>query len=266
MIELKRNLGPIGQVFDPYVSQAQLAPALIVIFPVALLLIVWLPVVQSVLVGMVSLACSFGILVWLAQLAQGEGKRRESALYREWGGKPSVALLRADDQCIDPVTKARYRAFLSQRVPGLAFPSGALERTTPAVAEPACESATAWLLTQTRDTRRFALLFQQNIYYGFRRNLWGLKPIGYVTTLVSALASSALLTNRYHPGHHALQPEWIIATTVVWIFFGWWALRVNSAWVRTGAEAYAKELLAACDILAAPTSENKPRVKKKISA
>jgi hypothetical protein len=31
---------------------------------------------------------------------------------------------------------------------------------------------TAWLLTQTRDTKTFSILFRENISYGFRRNLW----------------------------------------------------------------------------------------------
>jgi hypothetical protein len=44
MIESKHNpLGAITQLLDPYARQARLYPALIVICPIALLIMVWFP-------------------------------------------------------------------------------------------------------------------------------------------------------------------------------------------------------------------------------
>ena len=45
----------------------------------------------------------------------------------------------------------------------------------------------------TRDTSRFPLVFAENANYGFRRNLWGLRPIGTGVAVVLLLFSWALL-------------------------------------------------------------------------
>jgi hypothetical protein len=243
------NLGLASQVFDPYARQARLAPALITLFPVALLLAVWLPALQSILGGLVSLAAAFGILLWFSQIARDEGKRKEPELYRQWGGKPSVAMLRASDTRIDRITKARYKKFLVNRVPGLVFPSEDEERRDPTTAESACESATAWLLTQTRDIKRFGLLFQENVSYGFRRNLWGLKRLGIAISLGSAVVSSAVVAYQVSLHHQLPRMECMIGTVLVWVFCGWWIFRVNPSWIKIAADAYAKQLLEACDML-----------------
>ena len=45
----------------------------------------------------------------------------------------------------------------------------------------------------TRDTSRFPLVFAENANYGFRRNLWGLRPIGTGVAVVLLLFSWTLL-------------------------------------------------------------------------
>jgi hypothetical protein len=249
MDELKNLLGSASQVLDPYARQARLAPALIALFPLALILVVWLPALRSVLGGLVSLGAAFGILLWLSQIARDEGKKKEADLYRQWGGKPSVVLLCASDTRIDRITKARYRKFLTERVEGLTFPSDEEERRDPGSSESACESATAWLLTQTRDTRRFELLFQENISYGFRRNLWGLRPVGFIIALGGSVFSSGLILFLILFNHGEPRVECILATLILWAMAAWWAFRVNELWVKLAADAYAIQLLAACDTL-----------------
>lgn len=243
----KLSMGPLVQIADPYARQARLAPALITIFPAVLVCVVWLPALQSLLGGLASIAVSFGILLWVSQIARDAGKQKEPALFQTWGGKPSVAFLRAADARLDATTKARYRAFLIQKVPGLKFPTHAEAAASVSAEDEACTSATAWLLTQTRDTRKFALLFQENVSYGFRRNLWGLKPIGITISFLAGVTALGLIYVS-SANHEILRPERLIVTGLVWLFFLWW-LRVSNAWVKIPADAYAKELLAACDVL-----------------
>jgi hypothetical protein len=83
---------------------------------------------------------------------------------------------------------------------------------SPERADEMYQSATDWLLANTRDTQKFGLLFEENMNYGFRRNFWALKPLALC---IDAAAIIAI-------GGHA-----------------WW----------TTAEAYARQLLAACDAL-----------------
>src|SRR5229473_2779149 len=240
----------IEQFLDPYSRQARLAPALVVIVPVVLLVMVWFPASWSVWGALVSVACSCGLMFLLSQIARDRGKQKEPDLYAGWGGKPSVALLRHRDRRIDPQTKARYCGFLKSKLPQLVLPTEAEEETDPARADAAYVSVTAWLLTQTRDTKVFNLLFRENISYGFRRNLWGLKPIGIATTLVVAAASTFAIGYKYWTQQVWVSAEIIIVTAIVWILLVIWTGLVTRTWVRVPADAYGGQLLAACDTLA----------------
>jgi hypothetical protein len=250
MIESKHNiLSPVIQLLDPYGRQARLYPALIAIFPVALMIVVWFPTLWSTWGALVSLASSFGVILLLSQIARDRGKRREPELYKVWDGKPSVVLLRHRDPRIDDYTKARYRAFLQGQLPNLALPTVEQERANPQEADRAYESVTAWLLTQTRDTKRFSILFRENISFGFRRNLWGLKPLGVAIALLAACISTAVIIFQYSVNHVVPTPEVAAVTTIVWLLSIFWTVVVTPSWVRLPADAYGTQLLAACDTL-----------------
>ena len=71
MIELNHNpLGAITQLLDPYSRQARLFPALIVVCPIALLIMVWFPALWTMLGVLASVASSFGFLAALASSAR----------------------------------------------------------------------------------------------------------------------------------------------------------------------------------------------------
>ena len=265
MIEPKHNpLGTITQLLDPYARQARLYPALIVICPIALLIIVWFPALWTTLGTVASVASSFGLALLLAQVARDRGKRLESSLYDSWGGKPSVALLRHRDSRIDEHTKSRYRGFLHGQLPELKLPTAEEEGADPEAADRAYQSVTAWLLTQTRDTKRFSILFRENISFGFRRNLWGLKPLGIAVTLTAACASTAAITYRYWAEHGPPPPpEVMIVTAAVWLLLLVWVAVITRDWVRIPADAYGTQLLAACDTLGRSQSVQ-PRTRRKV--
>jgi hypothetical protein len=263
MTELKHNLsGAVAQLLDPYSRQARLQPALIVVVPAAILIVVWFPALWSVWGLVLTVASSCGVTLLLSQIARDRGKRLEPELYGSWGGKPSVAMLRHADDRVDENTKARYRAFLASRLPDLKLPSLSEEQADPARADRAYESVTAWLLTQTHDTKTFGLLLRENISYGFRRNLWGLKPIGFVIALSCACASTAALAYNSVVLSELLPPQVVIVTATTWILGLLWIAWITPSWVRIAADAYGRQLLAACDTLdsavaATPKKTNK---------
>jgi hypothetical protein len=265
MIESKHNpLDAISRLLDPYVRQARLYPALIVICPIALLIVVWFPALWTTLGLVASVASSFGLSLLLSQVARDRGKRLEQWLFDSWGGKPSVALLRHRDPRIDEHTKSRYRSFLSTQLLELRLPSSAEEAADPTGADRAYRSVTGWLLTQTRDTKCFAILFKENISFGFRRNLWGLKPVGLGVALAASVASTAAIAIKYAIGRSAPAPEVVIVTVGLWLLVIVWIALITPRWVRIPADAYGTQLLAACDTLSAPSS--KPRRKGKQAA
>ena len=164
------------------------------------------------------------------------------------GGEPSVALMRHADTRIDPYTKARYRGFLKSELKDLKFPTAEEERADRSRADAAYESVTAWLLTRTRDTQKFGLLFRENISYGFRRNLWGLKQIGLAIALGASISSATIAYRLWAVGATP-SVEVAILTAIAWMLAVFWIVVVTSSWVRIPADAYGTQLLAACDTL-----------------
>ncbi len=59
------------------------------------------------------------------------------------------------------------------------------------------DSATAYLRDTTRDRGRFPLVFQAMYDYGFRRNLWGLKPWGLTFALTGLGANGGAAAAYY---------------------------------------------------------------------
>ena len=143
--------------------------------------------------------------------------------------------------------------FLCGTVPGLVMLSGDDELNDPEEADARLESANRWLLAQTTDHARFGLLFSENVNYGYRRNLLGMKPIALVLDTCALVAVTAMGVARWTGDvgstMQSLEPEWwaslLIAVVHAVVFIG----IVRSDWVRASAETYAGQLLAACDSL-----------------
>jgi hypothetical protein len=100
------------------------------------------------------------------------GKPIEKSLYAEWGGKPSVAMLRWRDERVDRFTKQRCHDYLKGVVATARFPDAAEEYADPRVADEAYEAGTQWLLDHTKDTKAFPLLFKE------KHQLWLLPEHG----------------------------------------------------------------------------------------
>ncbi len=174
---------------DRYNREARLYPALLVALPAALALFAWFPALRALSPTLVALVGFCGGIVWLSHLARDRGKTLEPHLYAGWDGMPSTAMLRHRDARLLAPLKARYKACLQKHLPEQPFPSEEEERRDPGAADAIYASAGAWLLSHTRDRARFALLFEENVNYGFRRNFWALKPVALTVAVVSLLIS-----------------------------------------------------------------------------
>jgi hypothetical protein len=150
-------------------------------------------------------------LAWLRHVAlrfcslttRARGRAAEQHLYRKWGGKPTTILFRHSDDVIDANTKHRYAKFLSENIKGWTRPTSGEEARNLTAADQRYDSATRWLLEYTRDKKTYALVFNENIAYGFRRNTYGLKPHGVIVAGLSFLANVAALyvTASFTPVH-----------------------------------------------------------------
>lgn len=235
---------------DRYNREARLAPALLIALPAALVLFAWFPGLRSVGPTLMALLGFCGGIVWLSHLARDRGKTLEPRLFAAWNGMPSTAMLRHRDASLPGPLKARYIANLQKHVPDLAFPSVEDEESEPGEADAIYASAGAWLLSQTRDRKRFGLLFEENVNYGFRRNFWALKPIALSVALTALLGSAGAIVFGLLMAVRTLPSiEVAVATGLVAVYTVFVLACVNRAWVRLAADAYGRQLLAACDML-----------------
>ncbi len=162
--------------------------------PIALIVAV-LGFKQSATEGtLFGLASSLGFTFLLAQLVRDRGKAKEPWLFEKWNGKPTMAMLRHCDSRLNVHTRARYHTRLSSML-RIKLPTSEQEKTKPADADAAYSTCGDYLLSRTRDKERFQLLFQENVNYGFRRNLWAMKPVG-VTICVLSLVALAFITRH----------------------------------------------------------------------
>jgi hypothetical protein len=87
--------------------------------------------------------------------------------------------------------------------------------------------------------------------YGFRRNLWALKPIAIpldILLFAGVVLLRIPMTREISALIAALNSPTLVALGVIIVHLIL-LLLASKRWVRTTAEAYARQLLAACDLL-----------------
>jgi hypothetical protein len=251
----------LNLVVDPYDRQARLYPALLLIAPVVITAVGLSLADFTVFQSCLALTLGFGGAFLLTQLARDAGKRRESILFEKWGGIPSVLIFRHSHPRYDSITKMRYHKQLSLLVSGAKKPSPADEKANPSAADEVYSAWSHYLRANARDIKIYPLLFQENISYGYRRNVWGLRPFGITITSLCIMVTAGRLWSDYR----MLQPlsQEVVASLIIsLLFFMIWVFRFNSDWVRIPADAYAERLAETLEIIAAKSSSESPKEKK----
>jgi hypothetical protein len=233
---------------DEYTRNARLKPAFLVVLPIALTIAV-LGFKQSATEGtLLGLLSSLGFTFLLSQIVRDIGSAKQPWLFQEWGGKPTTIMLRHGDKRLNPLTRARYHQKLNALIPEMQLPSAAQEKESPEHSDAKYESCVDLLLSRTRDKERFQLLFQENINYGFRRNLWAMRPTGIIICIFT-LAALAVLTRTELKTGAVPWPTNLMAISIIAVLLTWWVIRITPQWVRLAADSYATRLLSTIDEL-----------------
>lgn len=233
---------------DIYERKARLYPALLALMPVALVVACGLGTRVSVVEVGCGVIVSCGGLLLLAQIARDAGERKELSLFEKWGGLPSVKIFRHRDTRLDSITKNRLHKRLASLLKDAKAPSAIDEATDPASADKIYASWSTFIRINTRDTRKYTLLFRENINYGYRRNVFGLRPIGISASLFSMLGALAwLYLKRRSTGE--ISTELVVASVITLLLLLLWLFYFSSDWVHVPAEAYAERLVEAIDSL-----------------
>ena len=234
--------------FDKYTYRARLLPSLLTFLPVVFAATVWFPGQEATwkIIGLILV--SSGLATLVSHFGRDLGKRKEADLFRMWGGVPTTLWLSHRFTAFDPVILKRYHAKLAALVPDVQIPELASERNNPAHASEVYGACTSFLREKTRDQKAFAVVFAENINYGFRRNLLGWKPVGLVSASAGVLSCGAFAATHLRTQDAALVYG-IAGTTISLSLLLLWLFAIGPRWVRLAADMYAERLIRTLDTM-----------------
>lgn len=250
-------MNPLNFVTDAYDRQARLYPALLLISPVVAVLVTLTAAnftgFESLAVGIVGMGGAF----LLTQLARDAGKNRAPKLFDLWGGLPSIIIFRHKDSRLDAITKLRYHKKLAILVKEAKAPTPQDEQADPTAADEVYSAWSNYLRVNTRDAKKHPLLFQENVNYGYRRNVWGLRPVGIAFSLLAA-SISYLFIYLHHKETGSIDRSQLATGLFATVMLMLWIFRFTSTWVKIPADEYAARLAECVEILGAKvTASNK---------
>ncbi len=248
----------LGLVEDTYNLRARLAPSVIVFLPMMFAVASWWPGEAKwpgVLAGM---GTSLALGTLLSQLGRDLGKEKQRKLFERWGGTPTTQLLSRIQGVyteFTPVLPDCHEALRKLR-PDLRIPRTAEEEASDFAASTAVYvSCTDALRELSRDKSKYPLVFEENVNFGFRRNLWAMKPAAVVIATGSAAACFLKLWNQMLSQAPPYAPAFFAAVCVALLLI--WCIRITPTWVRTAAFAYAERLVGICETFPPPQSDSK---------
>jgi hypothetical protein len=221
----------------------------IVLLPLGLAAACWIPWDWQILSAVGGVAVSIGLSALLSQIGRDLGKAKETDLWSAWGGKPSVLALQYRSGIMNEETLRRCHAKLKDIDPQLGFAESKEEELQDTCRfDASYDSANDLLLSRTRDKTAFPLVFEENVNYGFRRNLWAMKPAGIVSCVLGILGAAVHACYLW-VGSGAVSTAAVVCVVVSASLLALWTLRIQPTWVKTTADAFAKQLVSACDRL-----------------
>jgi hypothetical protein len=235
--------------FDAYTIRARLRPALIVILPVALAVLIFFPNDLTNLGLLVSLIVAFGGTYLLSQIGRNMGKSKEDLLFAQWeGGKPTTRILRHSTSTNLVILEQRHNK-LKKLFPSLKIPNISEESKLPEKADQIYDACVKLLIGKTRDKDKFPLVFEELCNYGFCRNLWGMRPLGITTSIIGLLVSIGFMSTNFWILKSPIPPFAIICSLFSFLLLFLWVFVFTPLWVKVAADAYAERLLESCEIL-----------------
>lgn len=238
----------VAPKFDTYTWRARIVPAFLVFLPLTIAVFLWIPDIELISRLAGAVLGPLGIAMLMAQIGRDRGYKKQPQLWSQWGGAPTTQILRHRNPKGNPVLREKYHRKLKELQPDIEIPTPEEEKRDPQKADFVYEACTRYVINRTRDRRKFPLIFHENVNYGFRRNLWGLKPFGILFALIGLATCGLKLwldwraTQRV-TGEAALSAAFNLSLLLFWLFW------VTPAWVRIPADAYSARLYDSCDQL-----------------
>jgi hypothetical protein len=237
--------------FDLYTVKARLAPAIIAVAPSIALLIAILDL-QSFDASHVW--ASIGLIVVLfalSNVSRDAGKKVQNRVYRDNDGWPTFDPIYYSDRTFSDNAKSRYLTFLAEKL-GRPYPSMQDVIENPVSAKQFYNEAATWLREATRDTNQFRIIYEENIAYGYYRNLLGLKWVSLFLNF-AVMVICILVIFKYIPwfSNQEASLRYVLLVSSIhalYLIFG-----VTTGRMKDASKRYARQLLLACESLISKT-------------
>lgn len=228
---------------DRYDRNARLNPALLTVLPALLFVFVWFPAVWTQLGAIAAFVVTCGVLFAMTRIARKVGQNVERKLGDKIGRLHTAELISLADDRLPKTMKATCRSYIETHS-NLGLPSLTDETADPKTAQEDRLLAVRWLLEHTRPRSEATLLMNENISYGFARNLLGLKPLGIAITFLVALSSCFFLYNFEDGTTPFVLGVLLCGTAIVGLVM--WVFLITEASVVHASQVYAEKILSLC--------------------
>lgn len=235
-------------ILDVYNLRARLLPAVIGVAPAIAFAAISISWSEFSLPHVIATAAIAVLFVAASDVARRTGKRFEHKMFVSTGGRPIVTLLRHADPALDARTKNRYRDYIAEQL-GEAPPSIDEEVRDPESADAFYDRCGVWLREHTRDKAKFGILFEENMTYGFRRNLYGLRWHGLALNVLVVAVCAYLLSPYGIWISETTSTEIFAVLTIAAIHALYFVVFVTRQSVEEASDQYMRQLVLSCEIL-----------------
>lgn len=232
-----------------YKLKARVYPAVISLLPLLILGIYFSIDLESWygLIGGISLLALLQFI--LSEIGRDRGKKIEPKLWKHWGGTPTTQILRFSNDRISESDKMVLHKKLHKLTNTGKAKMLNIEAESLDNADEIYSSWSNYLRRHTRDTKKFNLLFQENVSYGFRRNLLGLKMFSIILIfVVIGIITGFEFFEHDFQFSELSKSEILILFSLLGLFIFWVAI-VTRSWVKAIAFSYAERLIETTDFL-----------------
>jgi hypothetical protein len=238
----------ISKLVDAYTTRARIIPGLLAVLPLAITVYAWKPGDLLDWNSLGGIIAAFGGTILLAFIARDLGKAAEDRLYKKWGGRPTELLMMHSGP-VDRALRARRHAALRVLFPDVPVPTAAEEVADRDAVYQRFTTFTTLIITRYRTIKdKYPLVFEENCTYGFRRNMYGLRPIGVAVSAITSIALALALFIGFS-SHDPVPVIALALEAVNVVMFLIWMAWVNEDAVRKSADLYASRLFETLDRL-----------------